>query len=149
MTRSDRMKSIARLAKANEQDAASLLARSNRELSMHEQKLLELRRFRSEYGNLLAAPDGGTLSVASMRQIKSFLQQLDHAIAQLELQHTLKQQANDRDKEKWIGTRHRVDALDAVVDKYKALERKAADLKLELELDDLVQRRVRPGGNVD
>lgn len=140
MTRSDRMKSIARLAKVKERDAAEALARSNRELSQQERKLAELRSYREDYVRGLEAPEGGTLSAGEMRDIKAFIQCLDQAIAQLEQQRDQKELSNERDKDAWIGTRHRADALDAVVDKYRSAERKATDLEQDLEIDDLVQR---------
>ncbi len=137
-----RMKTVLWLAEQSERAAAERLLASRREVDDLAQKLAQLQAGRSQYLSRLVS--GTTMGVAQMRELRNFVSRLDIAIAQLQQQLAHKQNVNDQHREQWQGQKRRQDALGDIADRYRREEARAAESKVQREIDDL--RPLSDGG---
>ncbi|MCG3144200.1 MAG: hypothetical protein HONDAALG_01604 [Gammaproteobacteria bacterium] len=139
--KSKRMGTVLWLAAQSERAAAERLLASRREIDDLSHKLAQLQAGRSEYLSRLAS--GTTMGVAQMRELRNFVGKLDIAISQLRQQLAHKQDLNDQHREQWQGQKRRQDALGDIADRYRREEARAAENKVQREIDD---RRPLPDG---
>jgi len=138
-----RMDTVLWLAAQSERAAAERLLTSRREVDDLSQKLAQLQAGRSEYLARLAS--GTTMGVGQMRELRNFVGKLDIAIAQLQQQLAHKQNLNDQHREQWQGQKRRQDALGSIADRYRREEARAAENKVQREIDD--RRPLSDGGD--
>lgn len=137
-----RLETVLWLAAQSERTAAERLLASRREVDDLSQKLAQLQAGRSQYLSRLVS--GTTMGVAQMRELRNFVSRLDIAIAQLQQQLAHKQNVNDQHREQWQGQKRRQDALGGIADRYRREEARAAENKVQREIDD--RRPASDGG---
>jgi len=135
MTRSKRIQSIARLAQADEREAAARLAKTAGEVTEYEKKLEELKTSRQEYARQWQIQDT-SMGAAQMKGLWVFIKRLDEVIANLETQIERKRHASERDRDDWLVTRNKVRALDNIVQQHRRLEARVELRKEQREVDD-------------
>lgn len=138
MTKSKRIKPIVNLAENHEKAAARELGDRLKNLDFHEKRLEELLQYREEYHRKLSGAQG--LDARALQEYHIFLARLNEAIHQ---QKKLVQQAGkerDDSRETWLGKRTRTQALNKVVDRYRADELKQAERKEQKETDEFAGR---------
>lgn len=141
MSKVKRFKPIVKVAESREKEAAKKLGDSQQALSDKEQRLTELKTYRSEYVESLASAGEQGMSIEQMRNYRSFLNNLDKAISQQELIVNHAEVDVGKVKSTWVDKLTRRKVLDKVVDKYKVQENKLADKTEQRELDD---RYIKP-----
>lgn len=129
-----RLDTVLWLAAQSERAAAERLLASRREVDDLSQKLAQLQAGRSQYLSRLAS--GTTMGVAQMRELRNFVSKLDIAISQLQQQLAHKQNLNDQHREQWQGQKRRQDALGDIADRYRREDARAAENKVQREIDD-------------
>lgn len=139
MSRAKRMDPILRLARDDEDQAAHALSDSARALREGETKLQELREYRSDYARQMQSQ--GAFNGSALQGFQQFISNLDQAIAQLEEHVRQQRRANDQQLQRWVGTHNRAKAMTEIADKYRSEEQRAAEDKLQWELDDRSQHR--------
>jgi flagellar FliJ protein len=140
VTRSKRLNPIADLARMDEQQAAQSLTAANQELETAEAKLAELENCRAEYAAKFEGNPGLSISAASLREYRVFIQQLDNAIAMLKQQVAQKSQRQEQQRGTWLQQRHRAKALGDLVTRYRNDERRGEQRRSENEIDEFSQR---------
>lgn len=136
MTKSKRFKPIVKLAESKEQQAAQVFGKSQQVLTAHELRLNELKTYRAEYMESFMSAGGQGISIAHMRNYRTFLGNLDKAIAQQETIVTESSTAMNKDKSQWFESLSRKKALCKVVDKYKYQEQRKDARNEQKEADD-------------
>ncbi len=149
MTRSKRMQKLVKLAQTDEKQAADRLASSLREMGEFEERLLELRRHREEYMQMLQNQGQQSMNAAQMCDFRRFVANLDRAISQLEQQLDLKDKINEQHRQDWYSNHHRVNALDEIRLKYHDAESRYEEGKLQTEMDERSQHKNGKGTGHD
>jgi len=136
MKKSERMKPIKQLATEHEQVAVNELGQSQRSLSEHEMKLLQLRNYRAEYAKLFQEHGSRGMDGAQLQAYQTFLAQLDTAIRQQidMIKHVEGECAEKRDV--WQQRHTRTEALGKTVDRFQKTERKQQNRQEQRETDD-------------
>lgn len=140
MTRAKRLEPVQDIAGAAERRLAQGVVGFERRLQEAETKLLELQRYLAEYEQQFAARAGKGIGVMELRDYQAFLARLGDAIQQ---QRSLVQRAqSERDAERlrWQDAAKRVKALDHVVDRWQAEERRTLERREQRDTDERAQR---------
>lgn len=132
--RSKRMGTVLWLAAQSERAAAERLISSRRELNELSGKLAQLQAGRAEYMTRLES--GASMGASQMRELRRFVEKLDVAIAQLQQQVRHKEQVSTQHQEQWHGQRKRKEAIGNIAERYQRAEERAAESKLQFEIDD-------------
>ena len=112
------------------------MARARRRLHYYEEKLAELRSYRSEYGMFMSRGQEGTMSATQLREYQSFIHQLNEGISILAEKIEGQRQLNQRDEKLWISAKKNTDILDKLIIKLKWMERKFAATQEANEIDE-------------
>ncbi len=136
MTKSKRIKPIAKFAHSREQDAAILLAKQQQIRDDQQLQLEELEKLRREYARRFhtAAADG--IDAGQMQDFRVFLERLEQAI---DAQHKLVAGARhdyETRKREWLSRRTRAKALDTVVDRAHSREQRTLQRRAQTDLDE-------------
>jgi flagellar export protein FliJ len=137
MKRSQRLRTLVRLAEHSERAAAREFALGKRELDAAQARLAQLRAARAEYV-AAAGIEGDPLRLGELRR---FLAQLDGLILQLEWQAQRKRLVQERQREVWAGKHARAQALDDVTTRARRAEASADTNRAEREIEDQAVRR--------
>ena|ERR1044071_1191663 len=143
MSRAKRLEPVQDVVEAAERRLAQSLAGLQRRLADAESKLLELERYRDEYQQGLTQRAGGGIGVAQLRDYQAFLGRLNEAIRQQ--QSVVQRARGDRDAEqqRWQHAARRVKAVDHVVDRWQAEDRRVAERREQRDTDERGQRTRR------
>lgn len=145
MARSKRLKPILRLAERKEINAAHTMAEARRRLHYYEEKLAELRSYRTDYGISVSKEGGSTMSVTQLREYQAFIHQLNEGIAMLAEKIEGQRQLKQRDENLWITAKKNTDVLDKLIIKLKWMERKFTVNREADEIDERSSRNFRKG----
>lgn len=141
MTRSNRMNTIINIT-ANEKDtAAKQLAHSQELLEQSQTQLADMKRVREGYSSQLYSKTSDPRSVSEMQGIRTFIQQLDVAIQQLEQQLLERKNTSQMYQDQWMKLRNKTQALSDIKVRYKKDEQKTVDQREQFESDELSQRK--------
>lgn len=144
MTRSKRLRPIARLAADRERQAARELAATLQEFDARLERLHELGAYREEYARRFKAASEQGLDAGRLRDFRSFLSRLDEAIVQQERLVAAARREWEACTVRWQGTRSRTRMLDKVMERLRREEERVARRREQGESDERAQRRTEP-----
>lgn len=136
MTRSRRMEPVARVAAHREQDAAKILAEQQEALAGQRAQLAELKQYRIEYVAQFQERAGGGVNASALQDYRQFMAKLDQAIQQQEMVIERQELEVEQHRLRWLELRTRCNAMDKVVERFRSEERRAAERREQLEMDD-------------
>lgn len=136
-SRAERLEPAVEQARQRSEDALGRLAAQQQALAKAQQQLSELQRYRLEY----AASGAAAESVAALLNRQKFIERIDQAIAQqeVEIQRQERQLVSMRDH--WRQANARESALDTVIAKHREGERRAEDRREQADVDERMQHR--------
>jgi len=144
MTRSKRLQPVHRIAKNNEDEAARRTTESRRALAAQEVRLQELCAYREQYARQLESAAG--LDAFRLHDYRAFLNRLNDAIGQQE-QLLERLRAKHRQTEAdWLALRTHSQAVDKLIDRYRAAEYRQEERREQRTVDELAGR---PGDSRD
>lgn len=133
--RADRMQRVHNIAENEEREHCRAMGDAQRTLDEHQQRLHELRQYRTEYAS--RQPAGGSISSARWADYQNFLSRLDEAVdAQSQLVRQV-QQNRDAHKQRWMAKRQKMESLQRVVERYRSDETRARERQQQKIMDDL------------
>ncbi|MEQ8231924.1 MAG: flagellar export protein FliJ [Gammaproteobacteria bacterium] len=135
MTRSKRMQRIVALADAARKQASQQLAQSHRLQEESRQRLAQFKSYQQEYAKAIGQGQG-TLTAASLREARRFIEQIERTIAALETQSRQAAQRCEEDVQRWQREARRVEALSGVLDGARRSEGRDAAGREQREQDD-------------
>lgn len=140
MSRAKRIEPVQDLVEDAERRLAMSVAGIEKRVREAETKLQELERYRLEYQQQFSQRAGRGMGATDLRDYQAFLARLDDAIRQ---QHSVVQRAQadrDAERQKWQKAAIKAKALDHVVDKWRAEERRVQDKREQRDSDERGQR---------
>lgn len=139
MTKSERLKPVARVAESKERDAAKALGDRQRALSEREAALSELLSYRDEYRRRFQQAGSEGLNGSRLQDYRSFLNRLDGAILQQRELIETARRAYEQQKRVWHEKWNRTKVLDKVVDRYREQEARLETRREQSEHDERAQ----------
>lgn len=140
MARSKRMQPVQRVAQSREQAAMQKLGQSQQYLDAQCRKLEELRVYREQYAREFEACGEGGLGAMRLQDYRVFLGRLNEAVRQQEAIIAKCISQHEKNRQQWLETRSRAQAIENVVKGYCQEERKQVDRKEQREQDEHAQR---------
>lgn len=140
MTRSRRMQPVQNVAHNREQSAVQKLGQSQQYLAAQQAKLDELRSYRDQYTKDFEASGGGGLGATRLRDYRVFLNRLNQAISQQEALLTQCSCQHEETRLQWLQTRTHSQAIDKVVQRFDAEERRLQERREQKEQDEHAAR---------
>lgn len=140
MKRSQRLQMVQQVAEDTERRRAEVFAASERRVAECEARLVELESYQASYARDFATRAGQGIGSASLRDYQTFLARLGEAVRQ---QSQLLGRAcieRDAERESWRGAAQRAEAMNQMVKRWQADERKVADRQEQNESDERSQR---------
>ena len=138
--RSERLRSVQKIAESREQNAAREMGKARSRLTDLEKRLTELIAFREEYTSNLLVVGAAGMNVMRMREYQHFLSRLDQAIT---YQRNSVEQAKaihaDRQRV-WVHLHGRMRALEKLVVRQRQQEQMDANQREQKETDERAQR---------
>ncbi len=135
MTKSQRLRRIAKLSDTEERVAAQNLAEAHEVLQRGQQQLREMTAYRREYqaqlNELNAVMDG-----AEARRLTEFLQRIDQVIAELESKLSGAEEHYGQCRIEWLQRRKRGRALGEIITRTATQEAQRHAQVEQVELDD-------------
>jgi flagellar FliJ protein len=141
MVKSERMQTVAGLAKDKENRAALTLADLRRQHEEQERRLAELRQFHGEYLVRLETLGREGIDIQQLRQYRRFNERLGEAVQQQQRLVDEARQRLDRQNLSWSDASARRRALDETVGRLRTEEGAQAARKEQREADDRSQHR--------
>jgi len=140
MSRSKRMEPVAHVANNRKQNAAKAMGERQQALNDQVNRLDELNAYRSEYAKRFE--DGGeSMAGIGMRDYRLFLSRLNQAIEEQARRVEQARTALEQSRGQFTASRVHHDAVNKVVDRLKADERRVEDRREQAENDEFGQRR--------
>lgn len=133
--RAKRLQPLLKIASKKQDNAATILASSNNELKQYQDKLEQMRQYRSEYNNEISS---STISIQLLRDKQQFIKQIDQAIEMLQQQIEQLKLKAAHDQSNWLQAKQKNDAYDKIVEKIEITEQKIQDEREQREIDDRV-----------
>ena len=140
MVRSERMQTVAGLAKDKENRAAVTLAELRRQHDEQERRLAELRQFQREYQERMDALGREGIGIQQLNQYRRFNDRLGEAVAQQQRIVEEMRGRLDRQSASWSDASAKRRALDETVTRLRADEAVHTARKEQREADDRAQR---------
>lgn len=141
MTRSQRLDPLMRIARERQDDAARGLAERDRALAEQKLRLEALQRYAAEYA---ATPETATtIAPALLANRLAFRAKLDAAVAQQSRIVDDSHQRTEVERARLLLASRDAKVLDQLAASYRAEETRAAEQRVQRELDDLGARSVR------
>ena len=141
MNRAKRLQPVQEVVGDAERRLAQSVAGFERRVREAEAKLQELERYRLEYEQQFNQRAGQGMTAPGLRDYQAFLTRLNEAVKQ---QQALVQRAiaeRDAEQLRWQQAARRAKALDHVVGKWQADERRADDRRDQRDTDERGQRK--------
>jgi flagellar export protein FliJ len=140
MIRSQKFSSVIRIAETKKRDAARVAVKAKQKLQEYEQKLNELRSFRSEY-TINARASGQVMTANQLQERQKFIRQLDEGIKILSNKVDGQRQSSALEKQAWLDAHKHNDAVDKLMGKIRQVEINLGETREANELDDRSQHR--------
>lgn len=141
--RSERLKSLLKLAQMREDNAARTLAASSDRLAQAQTQSQQLSQYSAEYQQQYVQRTQQALTVRDLRNYQGFFRQLDTVQAQ---QHLLIEQRDgerEQARQQWLQLYQRRRVLDDIRERARIQEEAARERKLQAEFDDRAARAPR------
>ncbi|MFQ5488725.1 MAG: flagellar export protein FliJ [Gammaproteobacteria bacterium] len=144
--KSQRIQTVVRLARHEEEEAALALSQARQVLEEQLQRLQELESYRHEYAQRINRLGGAGVHIAQLNEYRSFIARLDEAIQQ-QRQRTVQCQAElEQRSDGWQAARLRHRSVDKYRQRCVSEEQRLALKKEQKESDERAQhRRPLPG----
>jgi flagellar protein FliJ len=139
MKRSERMGPVQRVLGKTERERALDLGAAQRQLDEAEKKLAELRQYQIDYLQSFQQRARRGQTVHALRDFQTFLARLEDAIKVQEQLVAAEREGLKGSTVRWQSAAQKVKAVDSVVDRWQADERRAADRTEQKETDDRAQ----------
>ncbi len=139
MTKSKRLKPVAKIAENKERDAARMLGDCQRVLKEHEARLEELITYRQEYTEHFQQLGKEGLPAGKAHEYRAFLHQLNLSIENQRERVESTQQELEEKKRYWTTVRSRAKALEKVVSNHIQQETRLEARKEQRESDEQAQ----------
>lgn len=140
MSRAKRIEPVQDIAEDREKKLAVSLVAFERRVSEAETKQQELERYRLEYQQQYAQRAGKGMGVAELRDYQAFLARLNEAVKQQQAVVQRARAERDAERTRWQEAARKAKALDHVIDKWNAEERRVQDRREQRESDERGQR---------
>ena len=140
MSRAKRIAPVQNLVEDAERRLAMSVAGFETRVKEAETKLQELQRYRLEYQQQFSQRAGRGMGATDLRDYQAFLARLDDALRQQQIVLQRMQADRDVERQKWQKAAIKAKALDHVVDKWRAEERRVQDRREQLDSDERGQR---------
>lgn len=139
MRRSERLKSVSRLAENHQRDAARALGKCRQVLDEHNQRLEELISFREEY--MCGFQERGRCGVsgAQLIEYRAFIERLDKAVEDQREKVSEAEDTVETNTGLWIKIHGKSKVLDEVITRYRKDERREYVRQEQTESDDRSQ----------
>ncbi len=148
MTRSKRLEPVKRLANESADQAAKVFAQQRAEVADQQQRLAQLEAYRQEYRDKLRAAGAQGIDAFRLRDYNAFMDRIDAAILRQKDAVGRSEREAERSRTQWLHLLSRARAIDTVVERAQADERRAASKREQRMLDELAQlRRTQPLGS--
>ena len=138
--RSERLRSLLKLAHMREDNAARNLAESSDKLQQARQQSQQLALYNNEYNQRFVERAQQVISTRDLRNYQGFFQQLD----KVQIQQQLLIEQRDRERElarvQWLQLYQRRRVLDQIRERSRMQEEAARERKLQAEFDDRAAR---------
>lgn len=136
MKKSQRFSTLAELAKSKEQAAAGALGAVNKIHSENIQKLESLKEYRIEYIKQFSNHGKVGMDVTSMQTYKKFIEGLEQAIRDQQVQILESEQQCLESKKIWQHVHMKTEIMNTTVERYKDQERIDDHHREQKEMDD-------------
>ncbi len=136
MTKSKRMKPLAKVVESRERTAARVLGEQRRLLNEAEAKLAELLGYRDEYANKLEFSGKSTIDARQMYDFRVFLSRLNEAIIHQQHRVDHSRREYEAKRHQWYATRTKVRAVDKIITRYLGDESRASERREQVESDE-------------
>ncbi len=142
MSRKLQLKSIKSVAKAREEDAARVLARSLDRKSQAEQRLVELIGYREDYESKLKlkCSQGGAY-IEQIKEGRAFVEKLGDAIRQQQQQIFNLTKELDSQLASWRSSHANHKALGSLLERYRRESIRVSERRTDAETEDAVYSR--------
>ena len=137
-----RMQPVARIAEHHERYNARELGRARKRLMEMQQKLEELQSYREEYARRFENMGNGGLRTPQICDYRAFLSRLSEAIVQQESAIARVVTEIDEQRQTWMQSRGRAQALDKVLERYQRQAQEVERRREQHECDEHVTRNV-------
>ena len=136
MNRAARLKPIIKLAEQKQRHAAIDMISARKQLMSCEDKLAQMKTFRTEYNEKLADTTNPGRSSTNLNELHRFIRQLDEGIAALERQILQLKTQKSSEETAWRDARARADALEKLKTRINLQEISQLLEFEELEVED-------------
>jgi flagellar FliJ protein len=143
--RSERLKSLLRLAQMREDNAARALAASSDKLAQARTQSQQLSQYSDEYQQQFAQRTQQAVSVRDLRNFQGFFRQLDTVQMQQQLLIEQRDREREQARQQWLQLYRRRRVLDDIRERARVQEEAARERKLQAEFDDRAARKDRSG----
>lgn len=140
MTRSQRLQPLLKVKQQQQDDVARDVAERDRALAEQEQRLTALRNYAAEY----SMPVANITNPALLANRLAFREKLDAAVVQQSRVVDDSRQMCDVERARLLLASRETHVLEKLSASYRSEEARAADARVQRELDDLGARRKRP-----
>lgn len=146
MTKSKRLKPLAKLAKNGEDTAARALGECQQRFNEQQSRLDDLKSYRHDYVMQLKNASRSGLESGAMQRYQQFLAKIDEAIAlQGQLVERTRQEYEEKNKQ-WSAARTKHKALDKAVTRHRTSELRQRERREQRQNDE---RRHQQGDRGD
>jgi len=140
--RSERLMPAVDHARKKTETALQQLGEQQNQLSLAEQQLAELQRYRQEYA---MGQQSGGMSVHALLNRQQFIERIDQAIGQQSREVVRRQRMLEQAGSAWREANARERVLDGVVERASEQERRSEERREQNDVDERMQhRRERP-----
>ncbi len=136
MTKSKRLKPIAKVASQRQEQAANVLHESRKVLADAETSWAQLDSYRREYARQQNEAAEGTVSARQLKHLQGFIEQLEHAAHRAKGQMVKVQGACARNLETWVAAHARSRAIEKAISRYTQTEQRAQRQREQVQLDE-------------
>lgn len=141
MSRSRKLDPVIDMARKATESELGKLGQTNALLQQAENQLDDLLRYRDEYLARFREDDPMLMSARKALDLRGFLAQLDQAIHAQQLQVNQSRQLVDRQQQNWQQARNKEQALDSLMDRYRADEQRRQQRLEQRENDEHTNAR--------
>ena len=140
MSRVARMQPVQNVVDKAEQQRAEQLAAGERRVAECEARLADLMKYEADYRNHYKQRVSAGMNSLQLRDYQAFLARLTEAVRQqAQLVHNAKAE-RDACRKRWQEAARRAKAVEHVVDKWQAEERRGLDRREQRDSDERAQR---------
>ncbi len=136
MSRTRKLDPVIDMARKTTESELIKLGEQNALLQREQNQLDDLMQYRDEYLARFRQGDPMQMSAKKALDLRGFLAQLDQAIQAQQLQVNQSQQVVNRQQQNWLQARNKEQALDSLMDRYRADEERKQQKREQRDNDE-------------